>query len=97
MQRIAIYTKSWCPYSVRAKALLERRNLEFTDIDVTAAEIVVVGLRDVTLGDEVHAAWMVEVVVRGVRQRLFIRDGPEPTTLAVEVVGQPLRLELVPR
>ena len=36
MKRIAIYTRSWCPYSVRAKALLEARNLEFTDIDVTA-------------------------------------------------------------
>ena len=36
MKRIEIYTKSWCPYSVRAKALLTARNVEFTDIDVTA-------------------------------------------------------------
>jgi len=36
MANIEIYTKSWCPYSVRAKALLNRKGLRYTEIDVTS-------------------------------------------------------------
>ena len=35
MKKITIYTKNWCPYSVRAKALLSRKGLSYTNIDVT--------------------------------------------------------------
>jgi len=39
MALIEIYTKSWCGYCHRAKALLQSRGLEFTEIKVTRANI----------------------------------------------------------
>jgi glutaredoxin 3 len=35
MTHIEIYTKDWCGYSQRAKALLNANNLDFDEIDVT--------------------------------------------------------------
>ncbi|ACK52574.1 glutaredoxin 3 [Methylocella silvestris BL2] len=34
MAQITIYTTSTCPYCIRAKALLEKKKLEFTEISV---------------------------------------------------------------
>ena len=34
MPQVLIYTKSWCPYCRRAKALLERKGVSFDEIDV---------------------------------------------------------------
>ena len=36
MAHTEIYTKSWCPYSTRAKALLSRKGVPYTEIDVPA-------------------------------------------------------------
>ncbi len=35
MKRIEIYTKDWCGFSVRAKALLDAKGLDYHEIDVT--------------------------------------------------------------
>lgn len=35
MKKIVIYTTNYCPYCVRAKELLERKGLQYTEIDVT--------------------------------------------------------------
>ena len=35
MNKVTIYTKNYCPYCVRAKALLNRKDVAFTEIDVT--------------------------------------------------------------
>ena len=35
MARVEIYTKSWCPFSVHAKALLDRKGVNYEEIDVT--------------------------------------------------------------
>lgn len=35
MAKIEIYTTPFCPYCVRAKALLKRKGVEFHEIDVT--------------------------------------------------------------
>jgi len=35
MSYTEIYFKSWCPYSQRALALLERKGVDYTSIDVT--------------------------------------------------------------
>jgi glutaredoxin 3 len=35
MTHIEIYTKSWCPYSVRARALLNEKRVPYAEIDVT--------------------------------------------------------------
>jgi len=31
---VVIYTTGWCPFCMRAKALLERRGVPYTEIDV---------------------------------------------------------------
>ncbi len=33
MAKIEIYTQDWCPYCVRAKSLLSKKNVEFREID----------------------------------------------------------------
>jgi NADH-dependent peroxiredoxin subunit F len=35
MARIEVYSKSWCPYCAKAKALLAAKDLDYTEIDVT--------------------------------------------------------------
>lgn len=35
---VVIYTKSWCPYCKKAKNLLERKKLEFTEIEISDNE-----------------------------------------------------------
>jgi glutaredoxin 3 len=35
MPRIEIYTKNYCPYCTRAKALLDRKNVGYEEIEVT--------------------------------------------------------------
>lgn len=34
-KKIIIYTKSYCPYCVKAKQLLKNKNVSFTEIDIT--------------------------------------------------------------
>ena len=36
MKRIEIYTKDWCGFSARAKALLDAKGLDYDEIDVTS-------------------------------------------------------------
>lgn len=35
MPDITVYSKSWCPYCKAAKALLDKKGVSFTEIDVT--------------------------------------------------------------
>lgn len=35
MPNITIYTKSWCPYCQRAKALLTSKGVKFTEIEIS--------------------------------------------------------------
>ncbi len=35
MTAVTIYTKSWCPYCSAAKELLTRKNVSFTEIEIT--------------------------------------------------------------
>ena len=36
MAKIGIYSKEWCPYCTKAKALLRSKGLEYQEIDVTS-------------------------------------------------------------
>ena len=36
MTDVEMYSKSWCGYCARAKALLDAKGVNYTDIDVTA-------------------------------------------------------------
>jgi glutaredoxin 3 len=42
MGSVVLYVTGWCPYCLRAKALLERKGVEYTAIDVESAP----GLRE---------------------------------------------------
>lgn len=35
MAKIEIYTKAWCPYCTRAKALLDSKRAAYEEIDIT--------------------------------------------------------------
>jgi glutaredoxin 3 len=34
MSKVTVYTKAWCPYSRDATALLQRKGVDFTEIDI---------------------------------------------------------------
>tara|TARA_R110001583_G_scaffold1583_4_gene12349 strand:+ start:1993 stop:2247 length:255 start_codon:yes stop_codon:yes gene_type:complete len=38
MATITIYTTPWCPYCIRAKQLLDNKQVKYTDIDVSEAD-----------------------------------------------------------
>ncbi|MDJ0918462.1 MAG: glutaredoxin 3 [Woeseiaceae bacterium] len=38
MTNVTIYTKNYCPYCTRAKALLDRKGIAYDEIDVTYDE-----------------------------------------------------------
>ena len=38
MANIEVYTKEWCPYCAKAKALLKSKGLSYREIDVTSDE-----------------------------------------------------------
>jgi glutaredoxin 3 len=39
MAKVEIYTKNWCPFSARAKELLDRKGVPYSEIDVTTDSI----------------------------------------------------------
>ena len=39
MAKVEIYTKNWCPFSARAKELLDRKGVPYAEIDVTTDSI----------------------------------------------------------
>ena len=39
MPRVEIYTKSWCPFSARAKDYLDRKGVSYQEIDVTTDSV----------------------------------------------------------
>lgn len=43
--QVIIYSKPTCPYCIRAKQLLQRKNVEFTDIDVSRDEALYTELK----------------------------------------------------
>lgn len=62
MNRIEIYSKDWCPFCAKAKALLKSKDLTFTEIDVTA--------------DSVREAEMIERSGRRSVPQIFIDGEP---------------------
>jgi alkyl hydroperoxide reductase subunit F len=40
MANIEVYTKEWCPYCAKAKALLKSKGLSYREIDVTSDEVL---------------------------------------------------------
>ena len=38
MATVIIYTTAWCPYCIRAKQLLDSKNVQYTEIDVSESD-----------------------------------------------------------
>ena len=39
MKKIEIYTTNYCPFCVKAKSLLKKKNIKFSEIDVSNDEV----------------------------------------------------------
>ncbi len=59
MSDVVVYSTDNCPYCVRAKALLTKRNIPFQDIDVTH--------------DPAKRAWLVKATGRRTVPQIFIK------------------------
>lgn len=62
MARVTVYTTDYCPYCVRAKKLLERRGIEYAEVDVTH--------------DEGKRAWLVAATGRRTVPQIFVGERP---------------------
>jgi glutaredoxin 3 len=62
MVPVTVYTTKVCPYCVRAKALLDRRGIPYTEVDVTH--------------DPEKRAWLVQTTGRRTVPQIFIGDRP---------------------
>jgi glutaredoxin 3 len=40
-KKVIIYTKSYCPYCIKAKQLLKNKNITVTELDITNNEILI--------------------------------------------------------
>ena len=77
MPKVEIYTKSWCPYSTRAKARLDFKGVRYEEIDVTT--------------DTVREMEMVKRSGRHTVPQIFINDqhlGGNDDLLAAEASGR---------
>ncbi len=77
MPKVEIYTKSWCPYSARAKAHLDFKGVRYEEIDVTT--------------DTVRETEMVSRSARRTVPQIFIDDhhlGGSDDLLAAEASGR---------
>lgn len=59
---VQVYVTSYCPYCVRAKSLLDRRQIPYETIDVT--------------GDDEKRAWLVQASGRRTVPQIFIDGKP---------------------
>ena len=81
MAKVEIYTKSWCPYSTRAKVYLDRKGVIYEEIDVT--------------DDSFKESQMVERSSRQTVPQIFIDDyhlGGNDDLLAADKSGRLDRL-----
>ena len=62
MADVKIYVTEYCPYCVRAKALLDRKKVPYTAVDVE--------------GDSAKRAWLVQTTGRRTVPQVFINDRP---------------------
>jgi glutaredoxin 3 len=60
--RVTVYTTSYCPYCVRAKALLKRKGVDFEEIAVD--------------GDDARRLWLVEQTGQRTVPQIFAGERP---------------------
>lgn len=62
MKKVTVYTTDYCPYCTRAKQLLEREGVPFTELDVT--------------GDDERRVWLMNTTGRRTVPQIFFDDEP---------------------
>ena len=62
MANVTIYTTAYCPYCVRAKALLKKKSVNFTEIDVS--------------DNEEKREWLTDTTGQRTVPQIFINDRP---------------------
>ena len=62
MAQVTVYTTTYCPYCTRAKALLTKKSVAFTEIDVTT--------------DDATRKWLTETTGRHTVPQVFINNRP---------------------
>jgi glutaredoxin 3 len=62
MAKVVMYTTQWCPFCVRAKALLKNKGVPFEEVDVS--------------NDEAERTKMIETSGRRTVPQIFIDDQP---------------------
>ncbi len=62
MPKVQVYTKQYCPFCVRAKALLQRKGVAFEEIDVE--------------NDDARRAWLVEASGQRTVPQVFVDGRP---------------------
>ncbi len=62
MAHVTVYTTTYCPYCTRAKALLTKKSVAFTEIDVTT--------------DDAKRRWLTETTGRHTVPQVFINHRP---------------------
>lgn len=60
MRPVTIYVTTYCPYCVRAKSILKRHNVPYTEVDVT--------------GDDEKRHWLVEATGQRTVPQIFFGD-----------------------
>jgi glutaredoxin 3 len=83
MLRVRVYSKSNCPYCVRAKALLSKKGVSFEEIDVERDD----GLR----------TWLVEATGQRTVPQIFVGDRSLGGFTDVDALDREGKLDLILR
>lgn len=65
MSNIEIYTKSWCPYCARAKALLQSRGLAFVEYEISSDSAKAREMRERSHGSTVPQIFIDDRLIGG--------------------------------
>ncbi len=65
MQTVTLYSKSWCPFCVRAKRLLSSKNVTVTEIDVEREPAQLANMMTLSGQRTVPQIWVGETHVGG--------------------------------
>ncbi len=83
MAKVEVYTKKYCPYCVRAKALLGKKGVAFEEIDVE--------------GDDAKRAWLVEASGQRTVPQVFVDGQPLGGFTDIETLDRQGKLDPILR
>jgi len=96
MAAIVMYTKSWCPYCDRSKALLREKGQSWTEIDIEAQDARRVEMIERSGQSTVPQIWIGDHHVGGFDELAGLERRGELDGLLGRVTGKPREAERVP-